>query len=182
MLVATVCREVWSANAEIKERIIMKKPAARIVRKLHPKNVLAFSETFLKDEYIGSKLILGAALLSLIVVNSPWQATYTDFWHQTLRVGLGPWGISLDLRHWINEGLMAFFFLTVGLEIKREFVKGALGSSKTAILPIGAAIGGMIFPALIYLIFNLNSDAVNGWGIPIATDIAFAVAVLMMLG
>lgn len=154
----------------------------RITHILHPKKVIALSDTFLRDEYIGSTLILGAAILSIIIVNSPLNAAYSNFWQQTLTIGIGSWSVAMDLRHWVNEGLMAFFFLTVGLEIKREFVKGELGSAKTAILPIGAAVGGMIFPALIYLIFNAQTEASNGWGIPIATDIAFAVAVLMLLG
>lgn len=88
----------------------------------------------------------------------------------------------MDLRHWVNEGLMAFFFLVVGLEIKRELVIGELREFKSAILPIGAAVGGMVIPALIYLCFNLQTDAARGWGIPIATDIAFAVAILTVLG
>lgn len=139
------------------------------------------TKIFLKDESIDGKFILIAAALSLIAVNSPLQGAYLDFWQRQLTLGAGPWTLTMDLRHWINEGLMAVFFLVVGLEIKRELVKGKLSTFKTAILPIGAAVGGMIVPALIYLVFNPQANT-SGWGIPIATDIAFAVAVLALLG
>lgn len=159
----------------------MKEKIQKLAVRLHPKRVADVFDTFLKDESIGGKLILIAAVLSLIIVNSPFFGYFDSFWHLPLSLGLGSWSISLDLRHWVNEGLMAFFFLVVGLEIKRELVKGELRDIKTALLPIGAAIGGMVVPALVYLVFNLNSDATQGWGIPIATDIAFAVAVLSLL-
>jgi len=159
----------------------MKEKVKKIALKLHPKRVVTLFDTFLKDESTAGKLILIAALLSLIVVNSPLRDEFNHFWHLPLTIGLGSWNLSLDLRHWLNEGLMAFFFLVVGLEIKRELVKGELKKFKNAILPIGAAVGGMLVPALIYLIFNVNSGAIQGWGIPIATDIAFAVAVLSLL-
>jgi NhaA family Na+:H+ antiporter len=138
--------------------------------------------TFLKDESIGGKLILAAALLSLIVVNSPLSEAYTEFWHTTFSLRVGEWSFSLELRDWVNEGLMTFFFLVVGLEIKRELVKGELRDIRTAILPIGAAVGGMIIPALFYLALNITEDSARGWGIPIATDIAFAIAILALLG
>lgn len=159
----------------------MKEKLKSLDLKLIPKRVVTLFDTFLKDESIGGKLILVAALLSLIVVNSPLSDEFNQFWHSTLTLGLGSWSLTLDLRHWVNEGLMAFFFLVVGLEIKRELVKGELKDKKTAILPIGAAIGGMIVPAVIYLLFNSNTQAMQGWGIPIATDIAFAIAVLSLL-
>lgn len=160
----------------------MKEKVKNLGRKLHPKHVATLFDTFLKDESIGGKLILGAALLSLIVVNSPISDEFNHFWHLPFSIGVGDWSITLDLRHWVNEGLMAFFFLVVGLEIKRELVKGELKNIKTAILPIGAAVGGMLLPAFVYLLFNFDTNAVQGWGIPIATDIAFAVAVLSLLG
>lgn len=159
----------------------MKEKVQNLVSKIHPKRVASLFDTFLKDETIGGKLILVAALLSLIVVNSPLSDEFSRFWHLPFSIGLGGWSLSLDLRHWVNEGLMAFFFLVVGLEIKRELVKGELRDIKTAILPVGAAVGGMLVPALVYLAFNLDSGAIHGWGIPIATDIAFAVAVLSLL-
>lgn len=159
----------------------MKEKVKNIAVILHPKRVATLFDTFLKDEAIGGKLILVAALLSLVVVNSPLGDEFNHFWHLPFSIGLGSWSLSLDLRHWVNEGFMAFFFLVVGLEIKRELVKGELRDVRSAILPIGAAIGGMLIPALIYLAFNIESGAIQGWGIPIATDIAFAVAVLSLL-
>lgn len=159
----------------------MKEKVKNIAVKLHPKRVATLFETFLRDETIGGKLILVAALLSLVVVNSQFSNEFNHFWHLPFSIGIGSWSVSLDLRHWVNEGLMAFFFLVVGLEIKRELVKGELKDTKKAILPVGAAVGGMLVPALVYLAFNLNSGAIQGWGIPIATDIAFAVAVLSLL-
>ncbi len=135
----------------------------------------------LKDEAIGGKLIVGFALLALLVVNSPLKDTYNTFWHLNFSIGLGDFSLSQDLRHWVNEGLMAIFFLVVGLEIKRELVNGELKDRKKAVLPVAAAVGGMLVPAIIYIVFNLDSNAIQGWGIPIATDIAFAVAVLTLL-
>lgn len=160
----------------------MKEKVQQLTKNLHPKRVAGILETFLKDESLGGKLILVAALVSLIVVNSPFKDEFERFWHTALSIGFGEWSFSLDLKHWVNEGLMALFFLVVGLEIKREFVKGELRNKKAAILPIGAAVGGMLVPAFFYFIFNMNGNAVEGWGIPIATDIAFAVAVLSLLG
>jgi Na+:H+ antiporter, NhaA family len=153
-----------------------------ILARLHPIRISEQLNVFLEDESISGKLILGATILSLLVVNSPLHDSYIDFWNTSLSLGVGSWSLALDFRHWVNEGLMAFFFLVVGLEIKRELVKGELQDIKTAVLPIGAAVGGMILPALIYLLFNIRTDAIQGWGIPIATDIAFAVAILTSLG
>ncbi len=146
------------------------------------KKIASLFEVFLKDESIGGKIILITALLSLVIVNSPLKDTFYSFLGLKLAIGFEAHNITLDIKHWINEGLMSLFFLVVGLEIKRELVKGELRNPKNAILPIGAAIGGMAVPALIYLLFNINTDAMHGWGIPIATDIAFAVAVLSLLG
>jgi NhaA family Na+:H+ antiporter len=150
--------------------------------KLPSLGVPTIVRVFLRDESIGGKLILLAAVLALVVANSPLAAAYESFWHTQFTIGLGNFSLSLDLRHWVNEALMALFFLVVGLEIKREIVHGELRKLKTAALPVGAAIGGMIFPALIYLAFNPSGEVAQGWGIPIATDIAFAVAVLALLG
>lgn len=154
----------------------------RLVSRLHPRHFSALLNEFLRDESVSGKLILGAAVVALIVVNSPLREHYADFWHTDASFGIGSWRFGLDLRHWLNEGLMALFFLMVGLEIKRELVKGELRDVRAALLPIGAAIGGMAVPALIYFFFNPSGDAARGWGIPIATDIAFALAVLTLLG
>ena len=139
--------------------------------------------TLLKDEAIGGKLILGATILALLVANSELGDTYDSFWHQHLTVGINQFVVSMSLQHWVSEGLMAIFFLVVGLEIKREFVKGELRHTKTAVLPIGAAIGGMLVPALIFVAINNNQPTnIDGRAIPMATDIAFALGVLGLLG
>ena len=154
-----------------------------------PHNQTGFSEAlldlyerFLHDEAIGGKLIVVGALLSLIIVNSPLVGAFNQFWEIPLRLGLGDYGIQLTLHDWINEGLMAIFFLVVGFEIKKEIVHGELRNPRFAVLPVIAALGGMVVPALIYLAFNAGSDTASGWGIPMATDIAFAVAVMSLLG
>lgn len=139
--------------------------------------------TFLRDEAIGGKLILVAAILALTIANSPLNGVYQDFWHQKLTVGVNDFGISLDLRHWVSEGLMAIFFLVVGLEIKREMLRGQLRQFKTAVLPVGAAVGGMVVPALLFLLVNMAFPVnLQGWAIPVATDIAFALGVMSLLG
>lgn len=160
----------------------MKEKVRYIASKLHPNKLPELLNTFLKDETISGKLILGATLLALIVVNSPLHDAYEQFWHTDFSVGLAGRSLSMSLQHWVNEGLMAFFFLVVGLEIKREFVHGELRDGKAATLPIAAALGGMVIPALIYVVLNPAPEAIRGWGIPIATDIAFAVGILMLLG
>lgn len=154
----------------------------QVIRRLHPKRVVETFPLFLKDEAISGKLILIATILALIAVNSPLRSSYDLLWHNQLSIGLGNLNLSLDLRHWLNEGLMAIFFLVVGLEIKREIVFGQLKDVRRVLLPIAAALGGMVVPALLYLTINHHSDAAQGWGIPIATDIAFAVTVLLLLG
>ncbi|WP_340152637.1 Na+/H+ antiporter NhaA [uncultured Marivirga sp.] len=123
-----------------------------------------------------------AVLAAMIWANSPFQESYQDFIHTEISIGVGSFFLSETLLLWVNDGLMAIFFLQVGLELKREIIGGKLSSFRKAILPIGAAVGGMLVPALIYLIFNLNSPTEHGWGIPMATDIAFAIGVLSLLG
>lgn len=127
-------------------------------------------------------LLFVAALVALIWANSPWATTYFELWKTPVSMSLGPWSLEKDLLHWINDGLMAIFFFVVGLEIKREVLAGDLSSPRQALLPLSAAIGGMIVPALFYLFVNVGSEGVNGWGIPMATDIAFALGVLMVMG
>lgn len=161
------------------------KPKIKHIAKKATSNIVeipSILNTLLKDETISGKLIITFAALAMLVVNSPIADVYQNFWHFNLSIGFKEAAISQDLRHWVNEGLMAIFFLVVGLEIKRELVEGELKDRKKAILPVAAAVGGMIVPAVIYLAFNLQSNAIQGWGIPIATDIAFAVAVLALLG
>ena len=137
---------------------------------------------FLTTEAGGGVILLGAAVLALAWVNSPWGDSYERLWQQTLTLGFGKASVSHDLRHWINEGLMTIFFLVVGLEIKRELVAGELDSARKAFLPVIAALGGMAVPALLYLSLNAGGPGENGWGIPMATDIAFAIGALSLFG
>lgn len=122
--------------------------------------------------------MLSAAAMALIWANSPWHGSYDRLWSTDLSISLGRIDVALDLRHWVNEGLMTIFFLIAGLEIKREFVSGELSHPRAAILPVIAALGGMVVPALLYLAINTSGEGSRGWGIPMATDIAFALGVL----
>jgi NhaA family Na+:H+ antiporter len=137
---------------------------------------------FLHTEAAGGVALLAATAIALMWANSVWQAGYVDLWQRQLTIGVGGHDISLDLREWINEGLMAVFFFVVGLEIKRELVVGELRRPRRAALPVIAAFGGMILPAAVYATFNAGGDGSRGWGIPMATDIAMAVGVLSLLG
>jgi NhaA family Na+:H+ antiporter len=124
---------------------------------------------------------LGFGLAALAIANSPLSAAYNHLWEIPLTLGIVPHELSLSLHDWINDGLMAVFFLLVGLEIKRELLAGELASARQAALPIACAIGGMVVPALIYLVFNLRGLGAHGWGIPMATDIAFALGALNLI-
>ena len=137
---------------------------------------------FLRIETAGSALLLGAALIALLWANSPWAESYDSFWHTHITLDLGILTLDESLQHWVNDALMVIFFFVVGLEIKYELVQGDLRDPKTAALPIVAALGGMIVPALIYVVILGGAEGSNGWGIPMATDIAFAVGVLGLLG
>ncbi len=111
--------------------------------------------------------------------NSPWQSSYTEWWSRELTIGIGSHAVSMDLQHWVNDGLMTLFFFVVGLEIERELVTGELRDPPRASLPAIAAVGGMIVPAALYLSLN-RRRRYDGWGIPMATDIAMAVGVLSL--
>ena len=148
-------------------------PAERIVR--------PFQE-FADKQSSGGIVLIAAAAIALLWANSPWGESYAALWHTKLTVGIGEFSISKDLTHWINDGLMAVFFLVVGLEIKREVLVGELSSARNAALPVAAALGGALVPALIYLAINAGTEGSAGWGIPMATDIAFALGVLALLG
>ena len=128
----------------------------------------------------GGFLLLASTVVALVWANLGHESYHT-VWHTELSLQLGPLHITRSLVHWIDEALMSLFFFTVGLEIKREILIGELASFKRALLPVAAAIGGMIVPALIYTLFNHSTPAAKGWGIPMATDIAFALAVLSVL-
>jgi NhaA family Na+:H+ antiporter len=137
---------------------------------------------FFKAEASSSILLICAVAIALLWANSPFAAAYHHFWQSELSIDLGGHSVVKSLRGWINEGLMAIFFFIVGLEIKREVSTGELSSLKKALLPVGAALGGMIFPALVYFAFNYGTPTVHGWGIAMATDIAFALGALFILG
>jgi len=138
---------------------------------------------FFKLESASGLLLLISAIIALIISNSNYSSIYFDTLESYFFIGINNFGIKLSLLHWINDALMAVFFFFVTLEIKREFVNGELSSTKHALLPIIAAIGGMLVPALIYIYINFqNPDSLNGWAIPSATDIAFSLGVLSLLG
>ncbi|MCP5068747.1 MAG: Na+/H+ antiporter NhaA [bacterium] len=138
---------------------------------------------FMELEVSSAILLLVGSVVALIWANSPWGASYAHFWHTPLSLQLGDLiGLELSLAHWVNDGLMAVFFFVDGMEIKRELVEGELSSRSRALLPILAALGGMVVPAGIYAYFHAGGVAAHGWGIPMATDIAFAVAALSVLG
>jgi NhaA family Na+:H+ antiporter len=137
---------------------------------------------FLRVEAAGGILLLAAAATALVWANSPWSGSYDELWSTVVSIEIGDTAITQDLRHWVNDGLMALFFFVVGLEIKRELVVGQLASPREAALPAVAALGGMVVPALVFLAFNPSGAESDGWGIPMATDIAFAVGVLALLG
>ena len=141
-----------------------------------------FVRRFLATEAAGGFVLVVAAIVALVWANSPWNDTYETFWHTNVDVRVGTFGVAEDLRHVVNDALMAIFFLVVGLEIKRELVTGDLRDPRVAALPAFAAIGGMVVPAAIYLALNAGGPGADGWGIPMATDIAFAVGVLALLG
>jgi len=139
-------------------------------------------QLFARQEVSGAVVLFLSTLLALAWANSPWAAAYEHLLHEPFSIALGDWRLSYDLHHWINDGLMAVFFFVVGLEIKRELLVGELTEPRKALLPIGAAIGGMLVPAAAYLLFNAGLPTANGWGVPMATDIAFALGVLALLG
>lgn len=144
--------------------------------------VLTPFEQFLRVEASGGILLLAATISALVWVNSTWSDSYDQFWQTKITIGPAGFDLSKAAILWVNDGLMAVFFFVVGLEIKRELLFGQLSSVRAATLPIFAAVGGMVVPALIYAAFNVGSSGVDGWGIPMATDIAFALGILALIG
>ena len=142
------------------------------------RNLAAPVRDFLSQETGGAVVLLAAAAAALVWANSPWSDSYESFWTTKLSITLGSDGISLDLRHWVNEGLMTFFFLVVGLEAKRELDTGELRERQRLAIPVAAAIGGMSLPIAIFLIFNAGGDGAHGWGAAMSTDTALALGVL----
>lgn len=143
--------------------------------------ILTPFEQFIHRETTSGMLLMGTAILALILANSFMADAYLHLLHTPVVIGMGGWSLNMSLHHWVNDGLMALFFFVVGMELKREMLVGELADLRQAALPIIAAIGGMTVPALIYLLLNHDGDAMLGWGIPMATDIAFAVGALVLL-
>jgi len=139
-------------------------------------------EHFLHAQTTTGMVLMFMTVLALILANSPLSEIYEHFFHMKIDFKVGSWELSHSIHHWINDGLMAIFFFIIGLEIKREVLAGELSNIKVAMLPILSALGGMILPALIYLGVNFGGDGAGGWGIPMATDIAFAISALVLLG
>lgn len=152
-------------------------PVRRLARR-----ALAPVEKFLAIEAASGITLLVTAAIALVWANSPWRDSYKALWHLPLGFKLGPLSFERDLHFWINDGMMTIFFFVVGLEIRREIHRGELSELRRAALPLAAAIGGMLVPATIYAALNAGRPSLGGWGIPMATDIAFAVGVLALLG
>ena len=137
---------------------------------------------FISNSTMSGIMLFSAAFLALLLSNSPGSEAFHQLWEIEFSIGFSGHVLTKSLHHWINDGLMAVFFFVVGLELKREIIAGELSNPRQAVLPVAAAVGGMIFPALIYLLFNRGGETAGGWGIPMATDIAFALGVLYLLG
>ncbi len=155
---------------------------ARAERSYVARQVLLPVQDIIYAQRTGSVVLLGATAAAIVWANSPWSDTYQALWQTPVSVDAGPLEFSSDLRHWVDDALMALFFYVVGLEIKREVLFGHLSKTRHAILPLAAALGGMVLPALLYLALNRSGPGERGWGIPMATDIAFALGALALVG
>lgn len=144
--------------------------------------MLTSFQIFFRQEGSSGILLLLVTVLAVLWANSPFSQSYFSLWTTKLSIGLGDLVISKDLLHWINDGLMTFFFFVVGLEIKRELLVGELSRPRQALFPVAAALGGMVVPALFYVAINAGGPGDQGWGIPMATDIAFALGILSLMG
>ena len=143
--------------------------------------ILTPFEEFIDRQTTSGFLLMCMAVLALVLANGPLASAYEHVVHTLISLNIGSWALEMTLHHWINDGLMALFFFVVGLELKRELLVGELAKPRNAVLPIAAAMGGMVVPALIYFAINPQGGAAAGWGIPMATDIAFAIGVLALL-
>ncbi len=146
--------------------------------KRNTQHVTAAFLWFSRQESAGGILLLFCAVVAMLIANSALGTSYEHILHEQVTLGYGTWSLSMSLLHWINDGLMALFFFVVGMEIKREFLFGELKSPSSMLLPIAAAVGGMVVPAVLYSVFNIGRPSLNGWGVPMATDIAFSLGVL----
>ena len=141
-----------------------------------------FFDRFVHSEVAGSCVLLATTIIALVWANSPWSGFYLELIHADLGISWDGHVYTMSLEHWIADGLMVIFFFVVGLEIKREIVVGQLSTFRDAVLPVGAALGGAIVPALLYFVLNPGEQAARGWGVPMATDIAFALGILALFG
>ena len=144
--------------------------------------ITPLGQEYASVEALSGIVLLLAAVTALAWANSPWSDSYTSFWGYDVTATLGRFSIADDLGHWVNDGLMAIFFFVVGLEVKRELTEGELTDRRAASLPLFAAVGGMVVPALVFFAWNPSGSGSSGWGIPMATDTAFALGVLALLG
>ena len=158
---------------EMRAATVAERAAERLLRPFHQ---------FARKQVAGGVLLLACTAVALAWANSRWHGAYEHVLQQPFGLLIGTIRLEFDLHHWINDGLMAIFFFAVGLEIKREFLVGELAEPRKAMLPIAAAAGGMLVPALVYVAFNAGGPGLRGWGIPMATDIAFALGALVVLG
>ncbi|MHC9417047.1 Na+/H+ antiporter NhaA [Sphingomonas citri] len=145
--------------------------AAKLLRKIEP--------FFAIGQVSGGPLLL-ASLIALVAINSPWSADYARLWDRPLRISYGSWAIERSVAEWVNDALMPLFFLIIGTEVKREFVKGSLSSWQTAVFPVAGAIGGLVVPVGLYLAFNYGTPTQHGWGVVAAMDTAFSLAIVAM--
>ena len=159
----TPARPTWGSAQQVTDRVV------------------TTLERYLHIEALSGGILIAAALAALLWANSPWSASYESLWHATVSVQVGEFSLTQSLHFLVNDGLMTIFFLVAGLEIRRELHEGALATVRLASLPLMAAVGGVMVPALIYQSLNA-SQASEGWAVPIATDIAFALGVLALLG
>ncbi len=146
------------------------------------RHVIPTAAAFIRTETAGGVVLLVALVVALAWANSPMSDAYFDLWEGQFTLGFGPLSVETDLQHVVNDGLMTIFFYVVGLEIKRELLEGELRQPRQAFLPVAAAAGGMAVPALLYVALNAGGEGSDGWGIPVATDIAVAVGVMSLLG
>ena len=158
------------------DRRLIDKPRDFVYRQ-----VFLTAQNFIRIEAASGIVLLAATIVALVWANSPWSDSYTDFWHTHITVNAEIFDIDLDLQEWVNDALMVLFFFLAGLEIKRELVHGELSSPRRALLPAAAALGGMVMPAAIFFAIAGGTEGSDGWGIPMATDIAFAMGILALL-
>lgn len=144
-------------------------------------NIITPFEEFIHRQTTTGLILIGTTIIALVLANSAWADLYQQVKDAYAGISVGNWELKLSMLHWVNDGLMAFFFFVVGLELKREITVGELAKPGQAILPVACAVGGMLVPAFIYSAINYNGGGMRGWGVPMATDIAFAIGILVLL-